>query len=317
MRYKRFGKTDMNVSVMAVGTWAIGGSGWGDVDRGESINAIRTMLDNGVNLIDTAPIYGRGYSEEVVGEAIKGLKRDSFYIANKFGLCWGFDSEKGWRDNGRVNVYREVDLSLARLGTDYMDLYLVHWPDGKTPIEETMGALNDLVKSGKIRHYGVSNWDEAMLTEAEKVGGNIGAIQPPYSMVNRTAEDLMKFAKGRDLGVMTYGSLGSGILTGTIREIPNWDPKDTRFNFYDFYKEPKFSKVQNLLKSMDKIAEEHGKPVSQVAINWSTQNPLVDTALMGVRNPAEANENCAATDWMLSDEEIAFLTKAIDDNMAE
>ena len=316
MRFKRLGKSDLNVSVITVGTWAIGGTGWGDVNRKDSIAAIQTMLDNGVNFIDTAPIYGQGYSEEVVGEAIKGRARDSFQLATKVGLCWGMDAERGWRDNGRVNIYREVDISLQRLGTDYIDMYLIHWPDGKTPIAETIAALADLKKIGKIRAYGVSNWDEAMIEEGEKTAP-IGAIQPPYSMVNRKMEQLMTFSKDRDIGTMTYGSLGAGILTGAIRTPPNWDPRDTRFNFYDFYKEPKFSKVQNLLSAMDTIADAHGKPLAQVAINWSTQNPLVDTALLGVRNADEALENCKAMEWELTQEEIDFLNKAILDNLGE
>ncbi|MDD3244485.1 MAG: aldo/keto reductase [Eubacteriales bacterium] len=314
MRYKRLGKSDMNVSVITVGTWAIGGQGWGDVDRKQSIEAINTMLDNGVNFIDTAPIYGQGYSEEVVGEAIKGRDRSSFMISTKVGLCWGMNAERGWRDNGRVNIYREIDLSLQRLGTDYVDMYLIHWPDDKTPIQETMEALESLVKAGKIRHFGVSNWNEAMITEGNKYGC-ISAIQPPYSMVNRSQEDLMKFAKEQDIGTMTYGSLGSGILTGAIREKPDWDPRDIRLNFYDFYKEPKFSKVQKLLLEMDKVAEQRGVPLAQVTINWSTQNPLVDTALLGVRNSREALENCKALDWELSQEEINTLNKALADNL--
>ncbi|WP_138294633.1 MULTISPECIES: aldo/keto reductase [unclassified Clostridium] len=316
MRYKRLGKTDMNVSVVTVGTWAIGGAGWGDVDRNDSIKAIRAMLDNGVNFIDTAPVYGRGYSEEVVGDAISGLKRDDFYIATKVGLTWQGEDDPIVRNNGRENIFREIDLSLKRLKTDYVDLYIVHWPDFKTDPAETMGALTDLVKAGKIRNIGVSNYDEQMILDAEKYGV-VGAIQPPYSMVNRSAEKLMKFCKERDIGTMTYGSLGAGILTGAIRELPNWDPSDTRLNFYDYFKEPKFSKIQQLLKVMDKIAEAHNAPVAQVTVNWSTQNPIVDTALMGVRNPREADENCAATAWELSAEEIDTLNKAIDQYLGE
>jgi aryl-alcohol dehydrogenase-like predicted oxidoreductase len=311
MRYKRFGKTDMNVSVATVGTWAIGGAGWGDVDRKNSIDAIRAMLNNGVNFIDTAPVYGRGYAEEVVGEAIRGLKREDFYISTKVGLVWDeFDTDGTGRDNGYKNILREVDVSLQRLGTDYIDLYLVHWPDNKTPAEETMRALMELKKIGKIRHIGVSNYSEEQILEAEKYG-DIEAIQPPYSMVNRTSEALMKFCKDRDIGVMTYASLGAGILTGAIRELPNWDPSDIRLNFYDFFKEPKFSQIQKLLKVMDGIAEAHNRPVAQVAVNWSTQSPLVDTALMGVRNIHEADENCAATEWELSQAEIDTLNQAI------
>ena len=310
VRYKRLGKTDMNVSVVTVGTWAIGGAGWGAVDRADSIKAIHAMVDNGVNFIDTAPIYGNGYAEEVVGEAISTLQRDKLYIATKFGLIWGENIIGSERDNSRKTVINEVEHSLRRLGTDYIDLYIVHWPDNKTPAEETMTALNELIQAGKIRNIGVSNYNEQQILDAEQFA-KVGAIQPPYSMVNRGAEKLMQFCKDRDIGTMTYGSLGAGILTGAIREQPNWDPRDTRLNFYPFFKEPQFSKIQQLLKVMDQIAEAHNRPVAQVAVNWSTQNPVVDTALMGVRNPREADENCAATEWELSAEEIETLNKAI------
>lgn len=317
MRYKKIG--DMDVSVIAVGTWAIGASNWGDVDKDESIRAIHAMIDNGVNLIDTAPVYGFGHSEEVVGEAIKG-KRDQVFLATKFGSTWpnGPDAPRV-RDNSRENCFREVEDSLRRLGTDVIDLYIVHWPDfdrGDEQFAESMGALEDLKKQGKIRQIGLSNHDQHMIEECMKYG-TVDAIQPPYSMVNRRDEDLMKWAVSQGIGTMTYGSLGAGILTGAIRELPHWDPKDTRYTFYDYFVEPKFSKVMALLKVLDEVAASHNVPVAQVAVNWSTQQDHVTTALMGVRNPHEANENCAAMQWELSQDEIDLITKAIDENVGK
>jgi len=319
MRYKKFGKTEMDVSVLTVGTWAIGGHNWGDVDQKNSIEAIRAMLDNGVNFIDTAPVYGFGYSEEVVGKAIKGVDRSKFYISNKFGLTWPDGVGTGIVRNASYdNCMREIDVSLKLLGTDYIDLYIIHWPDihTKAPAEETIRALEDLKKIGKIRYIGVSNYSQEQIEEISQYGV-IDAMQPPYSMVNRTAEELMIWAHDRGIANMTYGSLGAGILTGTIREIPNWDETDIRLTFYNFYKEPKFSKVMELLKTLDNVAAEHNVPVAQVAINWNTQTSFVETSLVGVRNAAEAIENCKATEWELTSEEYERITLAIDETVGK
>lgn len=311
MRYKMLGKTGLNVSVATVGTWAIGGSGWGAVDREDSIKAIRSMLDNDVNIIDTAPIYGCGYSEEIVGEAIKGYDRDKLIISTKCGLVWGDNAPKGGRDCTAANIMREIDDSLKRLGVDYIDIYHVHKPDFiGTPFEETMGAMMKLKEMGKIGHIGLSNFSIEKTKECMKYG-DVEVIQPPFSMIDQRERSVLEFAKENNIGVMTYGSLGAGMLTGTIRELPNWDPKDMRFLFYDYFKEPKFSKAQELLQVMDKIAEARNVPVAQIAVNWIAAHPLVDTALMGVRNKHEADENCAATAWELTAEEIAVLDEAV------
>lgn len=311
MRYKVLGKTGLNVSVATVGTWAIGGSGWGAVDRAESIEAIRSMLDNGVNIIDTAPIYGLGYSEEVVGEAIQGYDREKLIISTKCGLVWGEGAPKGGRDCREASIMKEIDDSLRRLGLDYIDIYYVHKPDFiGTPFEETMGAMMKLKAQGKIRHIGLSNFSVEQMKECMKYG-DVEVVQPPFSMIDQREKEVLEFAKANNIGVMSYGSLGAGMLTGTIRELPDWDPKDMRFVFYDYFKEPKFSKAQDLLKVLDKIAEARNVPVAQVAVNWITAHALVDTALLGVRNKHEADENCAATAWSLTAEEIAVLDEAV------
>ena len=307
MRYKHFQNADVKVSSLAIGTWAIGGARWGDVNEKDSINAIRYMIDNGVNLIDTAPAYNCGTSEQIVGKALKDGYREKVLISTKFGIGDGMDKAGVIpRNASRKACFAECEDSLKRLDVDYIDFYFIHWPDANTPIAETMDAMQELKKQGKIRYIGVSNFDKPMIEECLKTT-MIDAVQPPYSMVNQSEKELMKWCAQQGISSFSYGSLGSGILTGAIREIPNWDPLDFRFTFYDFYKEPKFSKCMELLKTLDEISKANGHPLAQIALNWSTQKDYVGTALCGVRNVAEAKENCAAFDWMLTNEEIAII----------
>lgn len=310
MRYKEFGSTGIKVSALAVGTWAIGGANWGDVNKADSIKAIHAMLDNGVNLIDTAPSYNFGESERVVGEAIKD-RREKVFLTTKTGV-YNTKEVPFVKDARRETVLRLCDESLKNLQTDYIDLLLIHWPDieHNAPFEETMGAFDELKKAGKIRYVGLSNFDQAQIEDIRQYG-EIVALQPPYSMVNRSQENLMKWVAANGMANMTYGSLGAGILTGAIRKLPNFAPDDMRLSFYDFFKEPKFSKVMQLLEVLDEIAAGHNAPVAQVAINWSTQKDYVTTALCGVRNVNEANENCAGFTWELTEEEIQTIDDAI------
>ena len=309
MRYKHFSNAGVDVSELAVGTWAIGGDNYGPVDREASIEAIRRMIDNGVNLVDTAPCYGNGYSEKVVGEALSGGYRDKVLISSKVGLITsvnGYD-----RDSSFKNIMREVESSLYNLKTDHIDFYFVHWPDMSTPFAETMSALELLRKQGKIRFIGVSNFTTVMIEECQKYG-TVDVQQPPFSMVDRQFIDLMKWGFERGIDSMTYGSMGAGILSGKFRSAPDFPEGDTRLTFYDYFREPKFSKVQDLLKVMDVIAERHGAPVAQVALNWSCQKDYVGTSLVGVRSVAHADENCAAFDWKLTDDEVALLDAELD-----
>ncbi len=321
MRYKHFVNADVDVSALAVGTWAIGGAGYGEVDDQSSIDAIRAMIDGGVNLIDTAPVYGSGYSEKIVAKAIQGLDRSKLLIATKVGVgtttlkhVRGIDPmSNGGRDASFANIMYECEQSLRRLGTDYIDFYFIHWPDVGTPIEESMDAFNTLKKQGKIRFIGVSNFNKEQILECEKYA-KVDAIQPPYSMVVRNDEELMKWCVERGIATFTYGSLGAGILTGSFRKPPEFE-RDIRGTFYPFFREPYFSKVMKVLDVMDEISAETGKPLAQIAINWSTQKNYVSTALCGVRNIREAAENCATFDWTLNDDQIARLDVAIEKNI--
>lgn len=313
MRYKKFGNTDLNLSELAVGTWAIGGTGWGDVNEKDSIDAILTMVDQGVNLIDTAPSYGRGHSEIVVGKALASC-RDKVTLLTKCGIRWPEDakygSSKPIHDSSKAAIIKQCEDSLTRLQTDHIDIYLIHWPDLTTPFEETVDALNTLKQQGKILYTGISNFDDDQLEQLYALGA-IDVIQYPYSMVNRKKEAVLKSYAEKGVYTMGYGGLGAGILTGTIRELPQFEPGDARIGFYDFFEEPKFSKVMELLKTLDKIAETHNVPVAQVAVNWTTQHPYIGASLTGVRNPKEALENCSAFTWSLTDDELTEIDKAI------
>lgn len=310
MRYKRFENAGVEVSEMSVGTWALGGVNYGEIDQKQAVEAIHTMVDCGVNHIDTAPIYGNGASETLVGKALKGI-RDKVFVTTKFGTYYSsYKKDEVIYDGRYDSVMAFCDYSLRRLDIDYIDFYLMHWPDPKTSIEESMAAMKELQKQGKIRFIGVSNYNQEQIEEAMNTV-RIDVIQPPYSMVNQSARQLMEWAAPKGIASMTYGSLGAGILTGAIREKPNWDKNDTRLSFYDYYTEPKFSKIMELLATLDEIAASRGKPVAQVAINWATQKSFVGTALVGVRNAREVKENCAAFAWTLSEQEIAMVDKKL------
>ncbi len=310
MRYKHVGNADIDISALAVGTWAIGGQQWGDVNEKDSIDAIRAMIDGGVNLVDTAPIYGNGHSEEVVGKALENGYREKVFLATKFSIS--NDENGAVINNGSYeNAIWECEQSLKRLNTDHIDIYIMHWPDPATPVEVTMKALADLKKSGKIRFIGVSNFDRNLIEEAQKVV-RIDFLQPPYSMVEESQKELLAWCETQGIGTMTYGSLGAGILTGAIRELPDWDENDFRYTFYDYFKNPKFSKIMELLKVMDKIAQVRNKPLAQIAINWSTQKSYVSTAICGVRDPQQAYENCATFDWELTGEEMELIDSEIE-----
>lgn len=309
MRYKRFGKSGLCVSELSVGTYGVGNAAWGLVEEKEYIKAIEKMIDLGANHLDTAINYGQGASETIIGKFIREY-RDKVYVTSKG--CFRLDeSGKQIRDAGYENMIRSCDISLKRLGIDYLDFYLVHQPDPTHPIEETMRALNDLKKAGKTRFIGVSNYTLDMLKEAQKYA-DIAVVQNQYSMISRANKELFEYCRDNDIAVMTHGSLGAGILTGKIRELPNYGPNDARSFAYDYFVEPKFSQIMKLVSVMDEVSANHkGCPLSQIAINWLTQKDYVSTALVGVTYERHSEENCAGMDWVLSEEEMKKLDEAI------
>jgi aryl-alcohol dehydrogenase-like predicted oxidoreductase len=313
MKYNELGKSGIEVTPITIGTWAMGGDFWGSTEDQECIDAIRAGLDSGINIIDTAPVYGNGHAEELVGKAIAGYDRDKIVIATKFGI----NSTPGGNDASRKAVFREVEDSLRRIAIDYIDLYIVHYPDPNTPVAETMEALNELKEQGKIRAIGVSNFDVALLEESLKTA-RVDAIQPQYSLLTRNIEkDLLPYSFEHGVGVLSYGSLGAGMLTGKYTQPPTESEIEHRAMFYPFYKEPLFSKALALVEKLRELSNEIGKPVGQIALNWVIAQPGMTTALVGSKNARQAAQNAETLQWSLSGESLAFIDQALKDIYGE
>jgi aryl-alcohol dehydrogenase-like predicted oxidoreductase len=302
MRYKKVPGTDLSVSCISLGTWVFGGDEcWGYSEEKDCIDTTLKAIDLGINLIDTAPIYGFGKSEEIVGKAIKG-KRDKVIIATKCGLIKEGESIK--TSLKPASIEKEIEESLRRLNVDCIDLYQIHWPDLNTPIEQTLATMLKLQKQGKIRYVGVSNFNLDLLKRAMQFC-RIASIQNEYSFLNREAEkELLPFCIEKGIGFLAYGSLGGGILSGKYKTPPRFNPSDARSFFYKFYQGREFKKAQKLVDILNKIAKLHKKPIAQLALNWINQKEAVSSAIVGARNPRQVEENCGCTDWLLSEEEI-------------
>lgn len=303
MRYKRLGKSSLDISVIGLGTWAMGGDFWGDTDDRNSINTIHAAIDNGVNFIDTAYAYGMGHAEKVIGKAIKG-KRSNVIIATKCGLV--FEEGQRNKNSSKRQIMLDVDNALRRLNIGCIDLMQVHWPDTEVPISEPLYTLEKAREAGKIRYIGISNYNLNQIEEASSLV-DITSFQPQFSLIHRNEEKSMLYCKEKNIGVLTYGSLGGGILTGKFKDIPKFNINDKRAEFYDFFIEPMWSKCMNILKILRDIANERNVPISQVAINWVNQNSLVTSALAGMKTPEQALMNTSAGEWELTPEEINLI----------
>ena len=307
MQYRKLGTSDLVVSAVGLGTWVVGGDHWGKTEDEESITAIHAALDSGINLIDTAPAYGIGHAEEIVGKAIKG-RRERVIVATKCGVHR--EGKKFSYSLKPDDIRKELEDSLRRLGLDTIDLYQCHWPDPKTPVEETMREMLKMRERGKIRHIGVSNFDVPLLERA-RVIAPVVSLQPHYSLLERKIEQsILPFCRGKQIGIISYGTLGSGILTGKYIEPPCFSKGDCRNFFYLFYREPYWSRTQSLLAGMKKVAEKRGVPLAQVAINWARQQEGVTAALVGARTATQAIMNAGAGNWELSGDELDAITAA-------
>ena len=302
MKFRKLGKSDLNMSVITLGTWGMGGDFWGKVDDDQSIATIRAGLEAGINLIDTAPVYGDGHSEEVVGRALEGLKREDIVLATK---CGRFTCET-------EKIRQELETSLKRLKTDYIDLYQVHWPDDKVPFEETFGELENMRKQGKIRYIGVSNFSVEQTEEASKYC-QIVSTQPQYSLLVRDIEkDILPYCVEKNIGILSYGSIGAGALTGKFKEKPVFKEDDERASFYTFFQEQNWPKTKQMIDTLEEIAASHGKPTVHAAINWVLKQKGISVALVGARTPEQVRMNAQAADWELTDEENAKILQAYD-----
>jgi len=324
MEYRNLGDSDLKLSVITFGAWAAGGWMWGGADRNNAVAAIRASYDAGVTSIDTAPAYGQGASEEIVGEAIKGLPREKLQILTKYGLRW--NSTKGSfhfksKDNdgheidiykyaGKESIISECEDSLRRMGTDYIDLYQIHWPDVTTPISETMEAVSKLIQQGKVKYAGVCNYNVEELKEARKTIPLV-ADQVPYSMVKRDIEkDVVPYCIENNLAILAYSPLQRGLLTGKMK--PGWvfAPGDHRAEIYYFTNE-NINRANAFLEKLRPMAGEKKATLSQLVLRWTMEQPGITIALVGARDAVQAMENAKAMEVHLSSEEIAFINEQL------
>ncbi len=312
MLTREIGASGIEASVIGLGTWAIGGWMWGGTDEAKSIAAIQASVDAGVTLIDTAPAYGQGVAENIVGKALKG-RRDRVVLATKCGLVWhtqkgnhffDYDGKPVHRYLGKDAIIHEVEQSLTRLGTDYIDHYITHWQDPTTPIAETMEALETLKQQGKIRSIGASN-TSADEVKAYVAAGQLDAIQEEYSMVKRDIEStLLPVCRENGVSVLNYSSLALGLLSGKIGPDREFTGDDQRKD------NPRFSmanrqKVADLMQTIAPIAEAHGATLAQTVIAWTVQQPGITFSLCGARDATQAVENAKAGQVRLTEAEIA------------
>ncbi len=313
MHTRTLGNSELSVSAVGLGTWASGGDFWGQVDDRQSIRAMQAAIDHGINLIDTAPAYGDGHAEALVGRAIAG-RRDLVIVATKLGVLR--EGERFIHNLEPQSVRREVDDSLRRLGVDTIDLYQIHWPDRKTPIEDTLGELKRIHNAGKFRYLGVSNFKPALM-DAVRREFQLVSLQPPYSLLNRKIESHhLPYCRRHGIGTLGYGSLAAGVLSGKFHEIPTLATDDKRAQFYDVFREPLWSAIQRLLDTLRRIADERGRPVAQVSINWARREGGVTCALVGARNVEQAVSNAGAGEWELSEDEIKRIEHAYKQHLA-
>ena len=316
MQYRRIGKTDMQASCVAFGAWAIGGGPWwGPSDDAESIRAMHAAIDAGINLIDTAPLYEYGKSEDLVGRAIRD-RRDRVLIATKCGLWvrdargseWFTQGDHVIRRSLRPDTIRiEIDDSLRRLGTDRIDLYQTHWqamePE-KTPIEDTMACLMDLRAQGKIRAIGVSNATPADM-EAYRAAGELSACQPRYSMLDRTIEaDVLPYCRQNDIAVLAYSPLEQGLLTGKIGMDRTFTEGEFRNNI-PWFRPDNRARVLTMLDGWKDLCAAHGCTLGQLVIAWTVAQPGLTMALCGARKVAQVMENAKAGELRLDTATLA------------
>jgi len=309
MEYRSFGQTGIQISAIGIGCWEIGG-GYGSIEETEFIKAVNRALDLGVNCFDTAQAYGFGASEKSLAKAL-GSRRKEAVITTKFGV--GYKEAPNFRDSSRKRIMESIESSLAALNTDYVDVYMVHWPDVNTPFEETMRALDDLVQQGKVRAVGISNFRLAQIETSMKTR-RVDVAQYCWNMFDRRMQkEIYPYCQQQGIGVMAYGSLAYGLLTGAFSEDTNFESDDWRARrgrmgginlFQHLFGPDYFPKNIRVVQELKDLAQLYGKSLPQFALRWTLSNPVVSTALVGCRNSAEVDDNVGALDWSISDADM-------------
>ena len=305
MQYAALANTGIHLSRIGLGTWAMGGgSDWGPADDAQSVSAVHAALDSGVNWIDTAPIYGLGHSEEVLGQALQG-RRHQVFLATKCGLVRFAKGINHWLKPDSIR--RELEDSLRRLQTDYIDLYQIHWPDPATPLEDALQELSRLKTSGKIRFIGVCNFPPDLLRRACSVA-EISCVQGAYSLLDtQKARALMPLLREKNLSFLAYGALGGGILSAKYKKEANIRRADARSYFYRFYKGENFYRSCQFVQRINQLAERDGVPPAHIALGWVLHMPGVTSVLAGARTAQQAAQNAAAVGWEPKPGDLEFL----------
>jgi aryl-alcohol dehydrogenase-like predicted oxidoreductase len=309
---RRLGQSDLAITKFGIGTAPIGSTTdwsiyWGPQDEAEAVRAIEAAIDLGVNWIDTAPFYGWGRAEQIVGRATRG-KRDKVYIFTK---CGTLRDERGelYESLEPESIRREVETSLRNLQTDYIDLYQFHDPDPHTPIEESWAALQTLIQEGKVRYGGLSNHPIALMERVLALG-SLTSNQHQYNLLHREIEqDVLPFSRQRDIGVLCWSPLASGFLVDNF-DLDALDPQDFR-RTRPFAQEPTYSRLVQLRTTLQSIARSHNRTLRELAIAWILRQPAVTGAIIGIRNAREAKQMLSGCDWIFTDEEIAAIEQAL------
>lgn len=320
MRFNKLGNTDIQLSVIGLGTYAIGGGedkfSWGPQDDKESIATIRRAVDLGINWIDTAPIYGLGHGEEIVGKALEGI-RDKVIISTKCGL-WLNETKDDFVFNlKKESIRSEIEASLKRLQTDVIDLYQLHRPFPEEQLAEGWRTLEDLVKEGKIRYAGVSTFTLEQLKRVQSIYP-IDFLQPYYNMLMPDIEDgILDYCAGNNIGVIVYSTMATGLLTGKFtKERIKTLPKNDLRHLLDHFKEPFLSANLQLVETLRVMAQRNNRTVAQLAIAWVLRRPEVTSAIVGARRPSQIEETSPAGDWVLSEEDKKELDDILKDHHA-
>ncbi len=317
LEYVNIDGTNLVSSRIALGTWAIGGWMWGGTDENESIRTIHAALDQGINLIDTAPVYGYGRSEEIVGEALRQRgRRENIILATKVGLDWA--NGKVERNSTRQRILEEFEDSLRRLQTDYIDIYQVHWPDPLVSIEETAATLRELYEQGKIRAIGVSNYSPDEMARFQSVAP-LHMIQPPYNLFEREIErDVLPYAVSHGITMLTYGALCRGLLSGAMRIDRQFAKDDMRKTTDPKFQQPHFAEYVNAASKLDAFARENfGKRVIHLAVRWLLDQPGVGVALWGARHPEQLAPIREVIGWSLGKSDSAAIGAILRDNIRD
>lgn len=310
MERVRYGKTDLDVSVIVLGTWVTGGWAWGGADEEEAASAILRALDLGINFIDTAPVYGFGKSEEIVGKALKQYGRDrDVVIATKCGLEWD-DRQNIRRNASPERIFHEVDQSLRRLGVERIDLYQIHWPDSTVLVEKSMEAMLKLQEKGKIRYLGLSNFSREQVEQCLTVGP-VQSLQPPFNLFEREAEkELLPFCVEQGIATLTYGGLCRGLLTGKFSGDESFPRGDLRRGDPK-YKPDRFKQYVKAVDDLKRLASKYDRSPAQFALRWALQQPGVTTVIAGARTAPQAEDNAGASGWRITEEDLASVERIL------